>query len=143
MLEAPAPKPVGVWLLSLLEAGLTPSQELAVTVGHLLPLCPCYLLTYAAPGRCKIRQVTGKIKNAGDITTQEVSIATIKRFSFPPECYIIIMARTELKCPSVCTYTHSTAHRPLAFQFLYSMKQTAPDCRSRSHAGSRPARTAC
>lgn len=34
---------------------LTPSQELAVTVGHLLPLCPCYLLTYAAPGRCKIR----------------------------------------------------------------------------------------
>lgn len=40
MLEAPAPQLVGVWLLSLLE--VAPTQELAVTVGHLLPLCPCY-----------------------------------------------------------------------------------------------------
>lgn len=78
MPEAPAPKPVVVWLLSLLEVGLTPSQELAITVGHLLPLCPCYLLTYAAPGRCKIQQVTGKIKNAGDTTAQEISIAKPK-----------------------------------------------------------------
>lgn len=82
VLEAPAPKPVGVWLLTLLEAGPSSGQELATTVGHLLPLCPCYLLTSAAPGHCKIQPVTGTVKNAGDVTTQEISIATTKRLIF-------------------------------------------------------------
>ena len=78
--ESPAPKPVGVWV----GAGLASSQELAVTVGHLLPLRPCYLLTYTAPRHCKTRQATGKIKNTADLRTPEVSITKFKRLIFTP-----------------------------------------------------------
>lgn len=54
-----------VLLLNLLEAGVTLSHELPLW--DTFQPCPCYLLTYTAPGHCKTQQATGKIKNIRDI----------------------------------------------------------------------------
>lgn len=66
-----------IWLLNLLEAGVTPSHELSLW--DTFPLCPCYLLTYTASGHCKTQQVTGKIKNVRDIDHYDHEV----NFHFP------------------------------------------------------------
>lgn len=136
--EAPVPKLVGVWLLTLLTLVPRGTRPPSVPLPPANLRCRWALQNTASTWQHEKRR---RLNNTRDIDcySQEVN------FHFPLSA-TEYMASTHVTCtssPSVCTYTHRTAHRPLAFQSLCTMKRTAPDCKSWAPAGSPLAGTAC